>query len=82
MATVPVCAQQPRQRETSQWQGRADGGQPFPQQRQDQLQQDVQSPMSRHHGRLSPEERKQLRHDINEAGRELYRPPSPQRPPP
>ncbi|MDD5248570.1 MAG: hypothetical protein PHY45_06280 [Rhodocyclaceae bacterium] len=32
-------------------------------------------------GRLSPEERRQLRRDIHDAGRELYRP-NPQRQPP
>lgn len=32
-------------------------------------------------GRLSPEERRQLRRDIHEAGRELYRGNPPQQPP-
>ncbi len=32
-------------------------------------------------GRLSPEERRQLRRDIHDAGRELYRPEHPRRPP-
>ncbi|MGE5466535.1 MAG: hypothetical protein ACM3Y9_03835 [Ignavibacteria bacterium] len=31
-------------------------------------------------GRMTPEERRQLRRDIHDAGRELYRPNSPHRP--
>ena len=81
MATVPACAQQAGQRQPPQWQERMDGEHPSPALRQERSPQDVEHPEFRHHGRLSPEERRQLRRDIDDAGRELYRP-NPQRPPP
>ncbi|OHC67230.1 MAG: hypothetical protein A2045_15460 [Rhodocyclales bacterium GWA2_65_20] len=80
-AAMPACAQQPAQRQMPPWQGRGDNERPFPPQRQDQSSPDMQRQGLQHHGRMSPEERRQLRHDINEAGRELYRR-NPQRPPP
>ena len=79
MVAVPVYAQQPGQRQMPQWQGRIDNERSFQPLRQDQPPQDMQRQERRHHGRMSPEERRQLRQDINEAGRELYRP-NPQHP--
>ena len=80
-AAMPACAQQPAQRQMPQWQGRGDTEHPFPPRRQDQPPPDMGGQEPQHHGRMSPEERRQLRRDINEAGRELYRR-NPQRPPP
>lgn len=77
MATLPACAQQQRHRQMPQWQGSDERR--FSPQRQDQPPSEMQRQEPRQHGRMSPEERRQLRHDINEAGRELYRP-NPPRP--
>lgn len=80
-AALPACAQQPGHRQMPQGQGRGDNEHPFPPQRLDQPLPDMQRQEFQHHHRMSPEEHRQLRRDINEAGRELYRR-NPQHPPP
>ncbi len=73
MAAVPALAQS---RHRPFFQREADGGMQRPPLRQDQglreMQRDEPRPQP---GRMSPEERRQLRRDINEAGRDLYRHP-------
>lgn len=77
-AVVPAHAQM-RQRAMSE--PRADTGRAYPQQQAEPPREMQQRQESMPPGRLSPEERRQLRRDVHEAGRELYRanPPHPSR---
>ena len=77
MATVAAYAQQAEQRQMPQRHPARERA--FPPPRPDQPLQDMQRQEPRQPGRMSPEERRQLRRDINEAGRELY-PRGPHRP--
>ena len=70
LATVSAYAQQQEQPPIPQRHGGRE--REAPPQRPDQPPQDMQRQEFQQPGRMSPEERRQLRRDINEAGRELY----------
>ena len=80
MLSLPVCAQMVHRHDRDARRGgdeRAEG-----QQRPQPASPDAQRADSPANGRMSPEERRQLRRDINEAGRDIYQrhPPRPAQP--